>query len=41
MDSAPPAMQMEALEVIIVWAARIKAFTLEAHTLFTVVQTVE
>ena len=40
MDSVPPAMMIEALPVIIVWAPRIMALRLEAQTLFTVVATV-
>ena len=36
----PPAMMIEALPVIIVWAPRIMALRLEAQTLFTVVATV-
>ena len=41
MDSVPPAMIAEALPVMMVWAARMMAFKLEAQTLLTVVQTVE
>jgi hypothetical protein len=41
MDSVPPATMMDALPVMMVCAAKMRALTLEAQTLLTVVQTTD